>query len=281
MSAAVSDRDFHLHLVSDATGETLRAVAKAAAVQYADFRAIEHVHSLVRTQRQLETVLSEIAGTPGVVLYTIVNDKLRGQLESRCQELSIPCLSVLDPVISLLASFLHATSKPQIGAQHVLDAEYFRRIEALNFTMVHDDGHHAEDLAEADVVLVGVSRTSKTPTSIYLANRGIKTANVPLVRGLPLPDGLESLSGPLVVGLLASTDRILHIRRNRLLAMKHPPASDYVDKRAIAEELAYARAVCARNGWPVIDVTRRSIEETAAAILNLCQQRHSDAEAAR
>lgn len=263
---------FHLHLVSDATGETLRAVAKAAAVQYEDFSPVEHMHSLVRTQKRLDSVLLDIAEEPGVVLYTIVNDKLRQQLETRCHELTVPCLSVLDSVLAMLSSYLHATTKPQIGAQHVLDAEYFKRIEAINFTMMHDDGHHTEDLADADVVLVGISRTSKTPTSIYLAGRGIKTANIPIIRDIPPPNELDGLKGPLIVGLVASPDRILHIRKNRLLSLQENDETSYVDRGEIGKELIFARNLCARHGWPVIDVTRRSIEETAAAVLNLYQE---------
>ena len=269
MSANKSTRFFHLHLVSDATGETLHAVAKAAAVQYAEYSAIEHIHSLVRNQSRMDRVLAEITETPGMVLFTLVNDELRHLLERHCLEMQIPCLSVLDPVLAMLASFLNATSKPQIGGQHVLDAEYFGRIEALNFTMLHDDGQHAHDIDLADVILVGISRTSKTPTSIYLANRGIKTANVPLVPDLPLPEKLTSAEGPLVVGLVATPERVAQIRRNRLLSLKEDHETDYINKTVIAAELNFARRLCQKHGWPLIDVTRRSIEETAAAVLNL------------
>jgi regulator of PEP synthase PpsR (kinase-PPPase family) len=271
---------FHLHLVSDATGETLMAVGRAAAAQYATVSAIEHVYSLVRSANHLEYVIGEIEANPGIVLYTLVDRELAQQLENRCREFGVPYLSVLGPVLSLFQSYLGAETTPRIGGQHVLNAEYFRRIDALNFTMLHDDGQHADNLEEADVVLVGVSRTSKTPTSIYLANRGIKTANVPLVLGVMPPAQLETLAKPLVVGLFASAERIVQIRQNRLLGLKSAqPDSAYVDRQAVSEEIAFSKQLCARHAWPTIDVTRRSIEETAAAVLSLLQERRREAAA--
>src|SRR5262245_50504664 len=181
---------FHLHLVSDSTGETLITVARAAAAQYATMSPIEHVHPLVRTAKQLDRVLAEVELSPGLVLYTLLDGELAERLEEKCRSLSLPCLSILGPVLQLFQSYLGKESKHRVGAQHTLNAEYFKRIDALNYTMLHDDGQHTDELDQADVVLVGVSRTSKTPTSIYLANRGVKTANVPLVPGMPLPPQL-------------------------------------------------------------------------------------------
>ncbi len=264
---------FHLHLVSDSTGETLNAVAKAATVQYADFQPIEHVHALIRNTKQLEAVVRDVEANPGMVFFTLVNEDLRAALEEGCRNAGVPSVSVLDPVVSSLATYLNAKSTPQVGGQHALNAEYFRRIDALNFTMMHDDGQLPAELDQADVVLVGISRTSKTPTSIYLANRGVKTANIPMVLGVPLPPQLEKVKTSLVVGLVASAERIVQIRRNRLLSLNETDETDYIDKKKIAEELTYARKICARHNWPVIDVTRRSIEETAAAVLNLYYQR--------
>lgn len=264
---------FHLHLVSDSTGETLNAVAKAATVQYEDFRPIEHIHALIRNTGQLETVIRDIEASPGMVFFTLVDDDLRSALEEGCRNTGVPSVSVLDPVISGLATYLNAESTSRVGGQHALDAEYFRRIDALNFTMVHDDGQLPAELDQADVILLGISRTSKTPTSIYLANRGVKTANIPVVPGVPLPAQLEKIRTSLVVGLVASAERIVQIRRNRLLSLNETEETGYIDKRKIAGELTHARGICARHNWPVIDVTRRSIEETAAAILNLYYQR--------
>jgi [pyruvate, water dikinase]-phosphate phosphotransferase / [pyruvate, water dikinase] kinase len=265
---------FHLHLVSDATGETLITVARAAAAQYATVSPIEHIYPLVRSGKQLDRVLAEIEASPGIVLYTLLDLDLTERLENKCRELGLPVMSILGPVLNLFQSYLGAETSHRVGAQHTLNAEYFKRIDALNYTMLHDDGQHVDDLEHADVVLIGISRTSKTPTSIYLANRGVKTANVPLVPGMPIPPQLETLSQPLVVGLLASPERIVQIRQNRLLGLRAARDDDlYVDRDAITEEIAFSRRLCAKHNWPLIDVTRRSIEETAAAVVRLLADR--------
>jgi regulator of PEP synthase PpsR (kinase-PPPase family) len=208
------------------------------------------------------------------VLYTILDQENAARLEGACKTIGVPCVSVLDPVLVVFQSYLGAPTDRRIGAQHVLDTEYFRRIEALNFTMMHDDGQLAENLDAADVVLVGVSRTSKTPTSIYLANRGVKTANIPVVPGIPLPPQLDTAMNPLIVALVASPDRIIQLRENRILSLNAASTDTaYVDRASVASEIAFTRKLAARHGWPVIDVTRRSIEETAAAILALHQAR--------
>jgi [pyruvate, water dikinase]-phosphate phosphotransferase / [pyruvate, water dikinase] kinase len=265
---------FHLHLISDATGETLITVARAAAAQYVKVTPVEHMHPLVRTQKQLDRVLAEIEEQPGIVLYTLLQENLVARLEQKCRDLGVPYLSILGPVLHLFQAYLGAESTHKVGAQHTLNAEYFRRIDALNYTMLHDDGQLTDDLEEADVLLVGVSRTSKTPTSIYLANRGVKTANVPLVPGVPLSPGIERLKHPLIVGLYASPERVVQIRQNRLLSLKaHRDDDKYIDREAVAEEIAASRRLCARHNWPLIDVTRRSIEETAAAVMSFLAER--------
>jgi [pyruvate, water dikinase]-phosphate phosphotransferase / [pyruvate, water dikinase] kinase len=260
---------FHLHLVSDATGETLIAVGRAAAAQYQGVSSIEHVYALVRTQKQLERVIAEIDAAPGIVLFTLIDKEMTRRLEAACKNCGSPCLSVLEPILVLFQSYLGTTSTPRAGAQHMLNADYFKRIDALNFTMMHDDGLQSENLEQADVLLLGVSRTSKTPTSIYLANRGIKTANIPLVPNVPLPAAVEKLRNPLIVGLVASPERIVQIRQNRLLSLQADQSTPYVDRMLVAEEVAHSRRLFADHGWPIIDVTRRSIEETAAAIIDL------------
>jgi [pyruvate, water dikinase]-phosphate phosphotransferase / [pyruvate, water dikinase] kinase len=260
---------FHLHLVSDSTGETLITVARAVVAQYEGVAAIEHVYPLVRSHTQLARVLSEIENAPGIVLYTLVERDLAEKLEEVCRNTGSPHLSVLEPVHSLLSSYLGTASTARPGAQHMLNAEYFKRIDAMNFTLLHDDGHLPDDLDDADVILVGVSRTSKTPTAVYLANRGVKTANIPLVPGVPPPAVLNTVKRALVVGLVASPERIVQIRQNRLLSLRADDDTSYVDRDAVAEEIAASRRLFARHNWPMIDVTRRSIEETAAAILDL------------
>jgi [pyruvate, water dikinase]-phosphate phosphotransferase / [pyruvate, water dikinase] kinase len=265
---------FHLHLVSDSTGETLITVARAASAQYINASAVEHVYPAVRTNKQLDRVLTEVEESPGVVLYTLLDQALVGRLEEKCRELGLPCLSILGPVLRLFQAYLGAESTHKVGAQHILNAEYFKRIDALNYTMMHDDGQLADDLENADVVLLGVSRTSKTPTSIYLANRGVKTANIPLVPGVPVPTTLDAIRRPLVVGLFASPERIVQIRQNRLLGLNaHRDDDQYIDRQAVAEEIAFSRRLCAKHNWPLIDVTRRSIEETAAAVMALLGDR--------
>jgi [pyruvate, water dikinase]-phosphate phosphotransferase / [pyruvate, water dikinase] kinase len=263
---------FHLHLVSDSTGETLIAASRAAAAQYQGVASIEHVYPLVRTPSQLDRIIVEIENAPGIVLFTLVDPDLSQRLEASCEASGSPCLSVLGPILTLFKSYLGQSSTPRAGAQHMLNADYFKRIDALNFTMLNDDGQLPENLEHADIVLLGVSRTSKTPTSIYLANRGYKTANVPVVPYVQLPFGLESLRRPLIVGLIASAERIVQIRQNRLLSLNAHSQTEYVDRVAVAEEIAASRRLFAEKGWPTIDVTRRSIEETAAAILDLFRE---------
>ena len=265
---------FHLHLVSDSTGETLITVARAVAAQYANVTAVEHVYPLVRSQKQLDRVLDEIEEAPGIVLFTLLEKDLVSSLENKCKEINVPSLSIIGPVMQLFEAYLGAATTGRVGAQHVLNAEYFKRIDALNYTMIHDDGQHVEGLEDADVILVGVSRTSKTPTSIYLANRGIRTANVPLVPGIPIPHQLETLTKPLVVSLHATPERLIQVRQNRLLSMGADSSSDsYIDRQAVADEVAYARKLSAKFNWSMLDVTRRSIEETAAAVLKLYTDR--------
>jgi len=265
---------FHLHLVSDSTGETLITVARAVAAQYSNVTPVEHVYPLVRSQKQLDRVLTEIEEAPGIVLFTLLEKDLVERLEAKCQEINSPSLSIIGPVMQLFQNYLGGSTSGRVGAQHVLNAEYFKRIDALNYSMMHDDGQHTDGLEDADVVLVGVSRTSKTPTSIYLANRGVRTANVPLVPGIPIPKQLETLKNPLVVSLHATPERLIQIRQNRLLSIGSDTANDdYIDKQSVTDEVTYARKLSAKYGWALLEVTRRSIEETAAAIMKLLADR--------
>jgi hypothetical protein len=272
--APVTGSNFHLHLVSDSTGETLITVSRAVAAQYANVTPVEHVYPLVRSQKQLDRVLAEIEEAPGIVLFTLLEKDLVARLEAKCQEINCPSLSIIGPVMQLFQAFLGADTTGRVGAQHTLNADYFKRIDALNYTMLHDDGQHVEGLEEADVVLVGVSRTSKTPTSVYLANRGIRTANVPLVPGISIPRQLESLRKPLVVSLHAAPERLIQVRQNRLLSIGTGAGNEsYIDRQSVADEVTYARRLSARHDWVQLDVTRRSIEETAAAIMKLFADR--------
>lgn len=260
---------FNVHLVSDSTGETLAGVMRATCAQFDNILPIEHSYFLVRSARQMERVLKEIEEAPGVVMFTIANLEHRAMLEARCRELDMPAVAVLDPVLDVTSRYLGRELNHRVGAARKLNAEYFKRIDALDFAMDHDDGQQAIQLSDADVILVGVSRTSKTPTSVYLAHRGVKAANVPMVPGVPLPDILFSPEKPLIVGLLISADRLIHIRRNRLVAMKETRAGSYTDEEDVRKEVMDAQKLFEREGWPTVDVSRRSIEETAAAVLNL------------
>jgi len=265
----------HLHLLSDSTGETLENIAKAALAQYDDVETVRHFWPMVRTEAHLERILQEIAQSPGLVVFTLVNVATRRILEQRCRALGLPAVAPLDSVNDALSDLLGQQAKARPGRQHALDAAYFARVDAIQYTIAHDDGIAAEEWEEADIVLAGVSRSSKTPTSIYLANRGYKTANIPVVIESPPPKSLYSLQRPLVVGLTTSADRLIQIRRNRLLTLNQQPDTDYVDQDAVSRELQFARRMFADNGWPVIDVTRRSIEETAAAIIALVSERQA------
>jgi regulator of PEP synthase PpsR (kinase-PPPase family) len=263
----------HLHLVSDSTGETLESIVKAGLGRFEGTDTIKHFWPMVRSEGHLDRVVEEIAKRPGLVLYTLINGAVRDRLELRCDQLALPAVSVLDPIIGALSQFLGQTAVTRPGRQHVMDAAYFQRVDAINYTMGHDDGVGAEDWEEADIVIAGVSRSSKTPTSIYLANRGYKTANIPLVPESPPPPALFTLVRPLVVGLTNAPERLIAIRRNRLLSLGQTADTAYVDTANVAAEVAFARRLFADHDIPVIDVTRRSIEETAAAIINLVQAR--------
>ncbi len=262
----------HLHLVSDSTGETLEALAKACVAQFEGVEAIKHYWPMVRSEGHVERVISEIDKLGGLVLYTLVNSAVRERLESRCRQLGIATVSVLDPVLAGLSRVLGQTAKAVSGRQHMMDAAYYARIDAINYTMSHDDGAGADDWEEADIILAGVSRSCKTPTSIYLANRGYRVANIPIVPQSPPPPSLFSLRHPLVVGLTTSSERLVQVRRNRILVHGQATTNPYVDPDRVAQEIAYARRMYADKGWPVIDVTRRSIEETASAVINLLQE---------
>lgn len=263
----------HLHLLSDSTGETLEVIANACLAQFEGVDVRRHLWPMVRSEGHLDRVLDDVERRPGLVLYTLVNNTLRRDLEQKTRRRGIQAVAALDPVTHALSVVLGREAAGRPGRQHALDAAYFARVDAIQFTIAHDDGIGSENWEEADIVLAGVSRTSKTPTSIYLANRGYKVANIPLVPEAPPPPTLFSLEHPLIVGLTTNPDRLVQIRRNRLLALNQAPETDYVDIEAVNAELAFARRIFADNDWPVIDVTRRSIEETAFAIVKLCNER--------
>ena len=270
----MDSKKFHLHLVSDATGTTLLGLARACLAQFEGIEPIQKFWPLIRTQKQLEKIILRIAENPGPVIFTLVDDKMRLRLQERCDELGIPCIAVLDPIMRGLSSYLGKHAKGVPGLQHAMDDAYFKRVAAVDFAMRFDDGKSLEGLREADVILVGVSRTSKTPTSIFLARRGIKAANIPLVPNAKIPEEYFNLPNCLYVGLSAAPDRLAQLRRTRLQAdtnTKHIGPNEYLDLEKIEEEVKQARRLFNRHNWPVIDVTKRSIEETAAEIMAFWQ----------
>jgi [pyruvate, water dikinase]-phosphate phosphotransferase / [pyruvate, water dikinase] kinase len=272
---------FYLHLVSDATGTTLLGIARACLAQFDGIEPVQKFWPLVRTQQQLERIITTIETSPGPVIYTLVDEKMRARLQERCEQLHIPCVPVLDPVIRSLSSYLGQHARGVPGLQHALDDAYFRRVSAIEFAMRYDDGKKQDGLREADVILVGVSRTSKTPTCVYLARSGIKAANIPLVPGVEIAEEKFTLTRPMYVGLTATPDRLAHIRRTRLRAdnpeNKSLDENAYLDLERIEEEVKKARRLFSKYGWPVIDVTKRSIEETAAEVMALLQNHQEQA----
>lgn len=264
---------FHVHLVSDSTGETLVNVMKASCAQYAHATALEHLHALVRSEAQMEKVLEQIEARPGIVMYTIVNAERRRMLEQRCAALNLQAVSILDPTLATLGRYLGAPMSSEVGAQRNMDAEYFNRIEALDYAMAHDDGQNVAGLEHADVILLGVSRTSKTPTCIYLANRGIKAGNIPLVPNVDLPPAVLTYKKPMIIGLVARPERIAEIRSARLSSLNAGNSEAYANQANVEAEMLKSRRLFAKNSWNTVDITRRSIEETAARILNLYHER--------
>ena len=261
------EQTLHIHLVSDSTGETVHQVARACLAQFADVKPIEHVWTLVRTPAHLEALFEGLDRNPGILLMSIIDQNLRSGIEKTCRSKGVPAVSVLDPVVNMLTTVLGQAMTNLPGGQRRLDTAYFARMAAVDFAVSHDDGMNMGNLKKADMLIVGISRTSKTPTSMYLAHRGYKVANYALVPKVPFPqhylDGMDLF----VVGLTNDPKRLSQIRRTRQAAMQDNANEDYADIDQITDEVRNARRLFASNGWPVIDVTRRSVEETAAAIL--------------
>lgn len=267
--------EFHLHLVSDATGETVESVSKACLAQFSEAKPIEHLWTMIRSQRQIKDVIENVKLHPGFVLYTLVNPYIREKLVAACQQIGVPSVSVLQPIMTAFGSYLKTDFQARPGRQHTLDDDYYLRIDAMDFVLAHDDGQAMNSLNEAHVIILGVSRTSKTPTCVYLANRGIKAANIPIILDCQLPREIFALQNPLVVGLVKNARRLVQVRQNRLRMLNEKTNLDYADPEIVAKEVNYAHRLFAQQNWPIIDVTRRSIEETAAEIIRL-RANHGD-----
>ena len=260
-------KQFHLHLVSDSTGETVSSVSRAALAQFDHVQPNEHIWSLVRTKGQLEKVIAGLQANPGIVMFTLVDAEMREMLRQACGKLKVPCIPILGHVIREFSNYLNEKATGSPGQQHEMSEDYFERIDAINFALEHDDGQATWELEQADIVICGVSRTSKSPTCVYLAYRGFKAANVPFVPNVPLPDNIMKLKQPLVVGRTSSDDRLSAIRRSRLQAMNEDTNTDDVREDSVKEEIENAKKTFRQQGWPVIDVTRRSVEETATLMI--------------
>lgn len=272
-------KKINLHLVSDSTGETVGSVARAAMVQFEDVEVEEFNWMLVRSKAQIEKVIHSIQENPGPVMYTLVDNGLRDQLRVECAKRGLPCIAVISTVVAELSSYLGMESHAQPGKQHEMNEEYFTRVEAINYTLAHDDGQAHWELEDADIILVGVSRTSKSPTCVYLAYKGFRAANIPFVLGCPLPPSLETVKKPLIVGLSIAPDRLQQIRKTRLQSLKQEQDTNYVEMEQLQKEVAESRKLFNKNKWPVIDVTKRSVEETAATILQYFRKHQEKLEA--
>jgi len=263
----------NLHLVSDSTGETLSSVARATLSQFEAVESNDFIWSMIRTKLQLDRVIEAIKNKPGIVLYTIMHDDLVEELRKECFKLKIPCIPVLSHIIAEFSNYLNENISHVVGRQHLLDGEYFSRVDAISYTITHDDGQSSWDLFEADVVIIGVSRTSKSPTSVYLSCRGYKVANIPFVSIQTMPNSLFELKKPLIVGLVINPEKLIQIRQSRLNALGNDIANNYTDIEAIKNEVAESRKLFSKLNCPIIDVTKKSVEETSARIIQLIQEK--------
>lgn len=262
-------KNFDIHMVSDSTGETVSSVMRSVMSQFENTEIEEHTWSLVRTDGHMQRVLDSISEKPGPVLYTIINRDMQAKLIKHCRKLRLPCIPILDRVTKELSSYFGVEAKARPGRQYELDDEYFEKVDAIHYTLAHDDGQETDSLDEADIILVGASRTSKTPTCVYLSYKGLYVANVPFVNGVPLPGSLFQAKEPMIIGLVISPDRLSQIRKSRLLSLNEDKTTDYVEEESIISELRESRKIFSKNGWPVIDVTRKSVEETSAQIIQI------------
>ena len=267
-----------VYLISDSTGETLDRIFMALKAQFSNFNYELNQFSFTRTENQISTILKDAKNKDSpIILYTVVNSKLAKFLSEEANKKQIPCFGVLGDLILNFSKILNQKATHQPSGQHVLDEDYYKRIEAIQFTMNHDDGNNTENILESDIILIGVSRTSKTPTSIYLANKGLKTSNIPLVNDMSIPKQVIKSSTICIIGLTTEAERLYDIRRNRLNSLKENEASDYTSLEKIRDEIDQSRKIFKQNKWPIIDVTRKSVEETAASIIKIFEIKNKNA----
>lgn len=273
----MSKKTINIHLVSDSTGETLSSVSRAALSQFEGVESNDFIWPLVRTKSQIDKVMASISKDPGIVLYTILHDDLIADLRKKCYELNIPCIPVLSHIIAEFGKYLNMNVSNTVGRQHLLDSEYFSRVDAISYTITHDDGQSTWDLYDSDIIIIGVSRTSKSPTSVYLSCRGYKVANIPFVSLDTMPKNIFDLKSPLIVGLTINPEKLSQIRQNRVGSIgAEDVSSTYVDIESIKREISESRKLFSKLSCPVIDVTKKSVEETAAKIINLVQEKRKN-----
>ena len=263
---------YNVYLVSDSTGETLDRIFLSLKSQFANFEYEKKEFAFVRTEQQVDKIIKECKELENsIILYTIVETKLAKYISNQTNKNNVPCFGILGNLILSFSKLLNQKAIHKPSAQHIMDDDYYKRIEAIQFTMSHDDGKKVDDINDADVILLGVSRTSKTPTSIYLANRGFKTINIPLVLDQKIPNGLVSNKKACIIGLVADPERLADIRRNRVAIMRDHHIKEYTDLDFIKKEVNDSKLLFKKNNWPIIDVTRKSVEETAASILKIIE----------
>ncbi len=266
---------YNVYLVSDSTGETLDRIFLSLKSQFANFEYLKKEYAFIRTEQQIDKIIEECKEQENsIILYTIVETRLAKYILNKSEKNNVPCFGILGNLILSFSKLLNQRAIHKPSAQHVLDADYYKRIEAIQFTMLHDDGKKLDDVMNADIILLGVSRTSKTPTSIYLANRGFKTVNIPLVLDQKIPEDLKANDfKPCVIGLVADPERLADIRRNRVAIMKENNIKEYTEIKFIKDEVKKSKELFKKYNWPTIDVTRKSVEETAASILKIFEIR--------
>ena len=262
---------YEIYLVSDSTGETLERIFLAIKAQFKNFNYKTHYFSFTRTENQILKIIENSAKNKNsIFLYTIVDNKLAQFLATECSKKKIPCFGVLGDLILTFSKLLNQEASHIPSGQHAMNDDYYKKIEAIQFTMNHDDGNSIEDIAKSDIILLGVSRTSKTPTSIYLANKGFKTSNIPLVNENSIPKTLkENPKLACVVGLNTEPERLVDIRKNRMSSLKETESKAYTDLEKIKREVEEAKKTFLKYKWPTIDVTRKSVEETAASVIKI------------
>jgi len=262
-------KNLTIHLVSESSGQTVKHAANTAISKFSDLEVKKYHWPMIRNSKMLEEVFEKIKQKPGVILYTISDERLCEELKRFCFNIKIPAISVVSRIVKEISEYIGVGADSGVGYINKFDDSYFDKVEAIDYTLRHDDGNGVEEMDEADIILVGPSRTSKTPTSIYLAYNGFKTANIPIIYGHDFPEFLSKKKGQIIVGLTINPSRLIEIRENRMNFIQAREGSNYTDIKIIQEECRKTKRLCSENNWKIIDVSTRSIEESAAIIMKV------------